>query len=103
MAPLKAIKPITSRKMFGGVGIYCDGIFFAVIDDDKLYFKSNETNAADYDRYDAAQWIIAGEPPSLMPYREVPESVRNNPDLLAGFIDAAVAVANAKKAKPKKK
>jgi len=25
--------------MFGGVGLYCDGLFFALLDDDRLYFK----------------------------------------------------------------
>lgn len=30
---------IRSRKMFGEYGLYCDGIFFAVICDDQLFVK----------------------------------------------------------------
>ena len=30
---------IRSRKMFGEYGLYCDGLFFAVICDDRLFIK----------------------------------------------------------------
>ncbi len=31
---------VTSRAMFGGHGLYADGVFFAILDDDTLYLKS---------------------------------------------------------------
>ena len=34
---LGRVAPVTHRSMFGGVGIYSDGIFFALMDDDTLY------------------------------------------------------------------
>ncbi len=33
---------VTSRAMFGGVGLYLDGLFFALIDDDTLFFKTDD-------------------------------------------------------------
>ena len=36
MAPFGDVR---SRKMFGEYGLYCDGIFFAVICDDQLFVK----------------------------------------------------------------
>jgi DNA transformation protein len=39
---LAPLGQITSRRMFGGVGIYANGLFFAVIDDDVLYLKSDD-------------------------------------------------------------
>ena len=33
---------ITYRKMFGEYGMYCDGIYFAAVCDNKLYFKPTE-------------------------------------------------------------
>ena len=101
MAPLLAVRPITSRKMFGGLGIYCDGVFFGIIDDDRLYFKFDAVNGPDYDAFDAPQWVIEGENASAMPYREVPAEIHEDTDRLAEFIDAAVAVALRKKTKPK--
>ncbi|MCW5936410.1 MAG: TfoX/Sxy family protein [Fimbriimonadaceae bacterium] len=102
LEPLEAIREITSRKMFGGVGVYCQGTFFAVVDDDHLYFKSNDDTAPLYDAYDSPQWVIVGEKPAPMPYREVPAEVLADPEKLGQYIDAAVALAKSKK-KPKKK
>ncbi|MFZ2507574.1 MAG: TfoX/Sxy family protein, partial [Steroidobacteraceae bacterium] len=35
---------VSPRRMFGGVGLYLDGLFFALIDDDTLYFKTDDAN-----------------------------------------------------------
>ncbi len=34
---------INSRKMFGGYGIYHDGLMFGLVADDSLYLKADET------------------------------------------------------------
>ena len=101
MAPMLAVRSITSKKMFGGIGIYSDGIFFAVIDDDRLYFKSDAQSDPAFDEYDSAPWVLSGDPPSAMPYRELPTVILADPIQLAEWIDAAVAVAERKKTKPK--
>jgi len=101
MAPMLAVRSITSKKMFGGIGVYSDGIFFAVIDDDRLYFKSDATTDPTYDENAAAPWILPGDPPSPMPYRALPSVILADPIQLAEWIDAAVAVAERKKTKPK--
>lgn len=36
---LRETGSIRSRKMFGEYGLYCDGLFFAVICDDQLFIK----------------------------------------------------------------
>ena len=41
---LSPIGDIKSRAMFGGYGIFCEGLMFALISEDTLYFKVNETN-----------------------------------------------------------
>jgi DNA transformation protein and related proteins len=43
------IDGITSRKMFGGFGFYRDGIFFALLFNDQLYFKVGEGNKKEYE------------------------------------------------------
>ena len=37
---------IRSRKMFGEYGLYCDGVFFAVICDDQLFIKTTPAGEA---------------------------------------------------------
>jgi len=34
---------VTQRRMFGGLGIFRDGVMIALVDDEILYFKADET------------------------------------------------------------
>lgn len=40
--------PITSRKMFGGYGIYHQGLIFGLVVNDTLYLKADAENAGDF-------------------------------------------------------
>jgi DNA transformation protein len=42
------IEGLTSRRMFGGAGIYVDGKIVAIIVSGELYFKANEELVAKY-------------------------------------------------------
>jgi DNA transformation protein and related proteins len=46
-APLGAVR---ARRMFGGHGIYLDGLFIALIANDRLYLKSDPTRRAAFER-----------------------------------------------------
>ena len=35
---------ISVRRMFGGAGVYCDDLFFAILVDDDLWFKADEAS-----------------------------------------------------------
>jgi DNA transformation protein and related proteins len=39
---LEDLGAVTSRKMFGGVGLYCRGVFFGIVARDALYLKVDE-------------------------------------------------------------
>ncbi len=97
LAPLEAVRPITSRKMFGGVGVYCEGVFFAVVDDDRLYLKTDAELDPRFDAVGAAQWVVEGPSGGPMPYRELPGGL--GPEEVAEWVDLAVAVAVRKKRK----
>jgi DNA transformation protein len=45
---LASFARVRSRRMFGAVGLYADDIFFALIDNDTLYFKVDDSNRPDY-------------------------------------------------------
>lgn len=42
---LRPLGTITVRRMFGGAGIYCDGIIFALLSDDAVYLKVDAARA----------------------------------------------------------
>ena len=46
---LAALGPVTARRMFGGFGIYLDGVMFALIADDILYLKVDDRTRPDYE------------------------------------------------------
>lgn len=46
---LSPLGDITVKRMFGGAGIYSDGLFFAIIENDTLRFKVDDTNRADFE------------------------------------------------------
>jgi len=47
---LAELTGVTSRAMFGGYGIYKDGIIFGMIVDDELYLKVDDTNKKEYQK-----------------------------------------------------
>ena len=45
---LEGLGGVSPRRMFGGVGLYSDELFFGLIDDDTLFFKTDASNSAEY-------------------------------------------------------
>ena len=41
---------VSARAMFGGHGIYLDGLMFALVSDDMLYLKSDEMNRGEFEQ-----------------------------------------------------
>lgn len=94
---LERAAPVTAKNMFGGAGIYLDGLIFGLLDNDRAFFKADDTNAASFDAHDM-DWFHPYGDERTMPYREVPVEVMEDPDELRVWIDAAVAIAVKKKA-----
>ena len=88
---LSSVRPIRSKKMFGGAGIYLDEVFFCVLDDDKIFFKVDPETVSAYEHLGMGPWLMAGEPQTN--YRELPPSVYAEPEKLGEWMDAAVAAA----------
>ena len=42
--------PVGVRPMFGGAGLYADGVMFALISDDLIYLKASATTVAAFER-----------------------------------------------------
>ena len=98
---MSEVVPIRTKPMFGGVGIYSDGLFFALIAEDKLYFKVDDSNKPGFE--DAGmEPFYPYDSPKPMKYWELPESVLTDAGELAVWIDKALAVAETAKRKKKR-
>jgi DNA transformation protein len=91
---------IATRRMFGGVGIYCGDIFFALIDNDVLYLKVDDSNRDDFVKAGCRPFQPYGPGGETMSYYGVPASVLENADDLAKWGRKAIAVAIAAKNRP---
>jgi DNA transformation protein len=85
--------------MFGGVGIYAADLFFALLDDDTLYFKVDDTTRGQFEAHGMEPFRPYGEGGEVMQYYEVPEEVLEDPEVLRSWVEAAVEVARKAKRK----
>jgi DNA transformation protein len=46
----RVLGEVTTRKMFGGAGVYFEGRFFALLDNDELYMKVDDTNRPQFQK-----------------------------------------------------
>ncbi|SRR6266511_410893 len=93
--------PITTKRMFGGVGIYSGDIFFALIDNDILYLKVDDSTRKGFQRAGCEPFRPYGDDRETMQYYSVPVSVLEDSDELAAWGRKAIAVAIAAKSRKK--
>ena len=99
---LGRVAPVTAKRMFGGVGIYSQGLFFALIAEDRLYFKVDDSTRPDFERLGMEPFRPFGED-SAMGYYEVPADVVEDAGQLEPWMRKAIAVASKAKGKKKSK
>ena len=80
---LLSFGPVTARAMFGGYGLYLDGVMFGLIAHDTLYFKVDEGKRRPFE----------------MSYYQVPEAFMDNPTSLAKWAERAHQAAKRTRAK----
>jgi DNA transformation protein and related proteins len=102
---LVPLGPVSARRMFGGVGLFMNGMMFGLIARDELYFKVGANNRAAFE--------AAGEAPFSYATKDGMHTItsywRCPPDLLDGSEtfqewarEAVEAAAAAARAKPKR-
>ena len=89
---LERVASITSKSMFGGVGLYADGLFFALIGNDRLFFKVDDSNRPDFEAAEMEPFRPYGDE-RAMKYYEVPIAVLEDADALQTWAKKAIDVA----------
>jgi DNA transformation protein len=93
---------ITTKRMFGGVGIYAGDVFFALIDNDILYLKVDDSTREGFERAGGVPFRPFGDERGTMQYYSAPVSVLEDADALCVWGRQAIAVAIAAKGRKKK-
>lgn len=97
--------PVTIRNMFGGAGVYADGVMFALLADDTLYLKTDAAFALAFagEGMTAFKYRPAGKQPVVMSYWEVPPRLLEEPEELGQWARQAHRIAIAGKAPARRK
>ena len=102
--------PVRVKRMFGGKGIYLDGLIIAVeLSDGALCLKGDAESAPAYEAAGGRRWVYEGETKAgtaravAMPYWTMPEEAFDDEEALrrfAGLARDASIRADAAKARP---
>ncbi|MBN2133487.1 MAG: TfoX/Sxy family protein [Sedimentisphaerales bacterium] len=96
---LDSLGPVESRRMFGGAGIYCRGVMFALVADDVLYLKVDDSNRGDFEAAGTEPFRPYPDKATVMSYYEVPADVLESRSELADWAQKALLAAERKRKK----
>ena len=105
---LRGLGPVTVKRMFGGAGVYADGVMFGLVEGDALYLKADGETLAAFEAEGQAPFVYDGAkgPVTVMSLWRVPERLYDDPEEMVDWARRALSVARAlaaQKAKPKSK
>jgi DNA transformation protein and related proteins len=93
---LDGLGRVKSRRMFGALGLYCDGTFFGLIASDVLYFRVGDSNRGDYEARRMGRFRPYRDRPHLsMNYCEVPGDVLEDAEECILWARRSVVIAHA--------
>ncbi len=96
---LRPFGGVTARAMFGGHGLYKNGVFFGLVAEERLFFRVSDATRPRYEEAGMPPFAPYGMKP-MRSYYEVPADVVESPPQISDW--AAEAVMDAKAAKLKK-
>jgi DNA transformation protein and related proteins len=91
---LTGLGQVTTRRMFGAVGLYHDARFFGIVAGDVLYFKVNDSNRGDYEARGMDRFRPFPDKPLLsMTYYAVPADTLEDAEECALWARKSAAIA----------
>ncbi|MBT8264952.1 MAG: TfoX/Sxy family protein [Bacteroidia bacterium] len=83
---LKAIQGITSKKMFGGHGIFHDGKMFAMINSKgQSFLKTDDAISSEFE-------ALGGKQHGKMPYHSIPDPILSDNERLMEWVSRSIKI-----------
>ena len=101
---LGLVAPVQARAMFGGHGLYAQGVMFALLDDDELFLKVDDLCRERFEVAGCRRWVYQG-PKGPMPtsYYRPPDDAHENSEAMLPWgrlaLDAALRAKASKAAR----
>ena len=102
-------RPVTVKRLFGGAGVYCEGLMFALVFDGAIFLKVDEASIPDFEREGSRPFVYtrAKSPGRVgrhsLSYWRLPERLYDDPEELAVWAARALAIAERKKFAPRRR
>jgi DNA transformation protein len=91
---LSGLRDVHANRMFGGVGLYSGGLFFGLIDDDTVFFKTDASNIEQYRVRNMPRFMpFPDRPEAILGYHQVPADVLEDAETLVSWARQSVLVA----------
>ena len=89
-----AFGPVRARRMFGGLGLFADGVMFGLVADGVIHLKCGPDDAAAFEAEgcEPFRYARAGRMVDLS-YRRLPDRLLDDPDDLAVWARRALQAA----------
>jgi DNA transformation protein len=103
---LEPLEGASIRRMFGGAGVFCHGVMIALLSDERVYFKVDDENRADFEAEDCSpfNYTTKNGKKALMSYYEAPDFLYDDQDDMVAWATKSLSAAlRAQAAKPKSK
>ena len=76
-----AFGAVSARRMFGGHGLFHEGLMFGLVADDVLYLKADEASLAEFERAGSSPFVYESAGKKVaMSYYLAPETVFDDPE-----------------------
>ena len=100
---LEGVREVSHKRMFGGVGLYSGEWFFAVIDNDTLFFKVDGETRPKYRKKKMTAFAPMPGQAAMEGYYQVPPSVLEDADEMATWAVEAINVSKRAPARRRKR
>ena len=91
---LQFIGPVESKSMFGGFGVFLEGLMFGLIADSELYLKVDAENRQDYEDVGLQAFSYGKNGKEFkMSYYQAPEEAMEDAELLSTWASNAYGAA----------
>jgi len=86
---------VAARAMFGAHGVYVDGLFVAIVDDDVLYLRADEVNRGEFSALDLPpfEYVAKDGKRHAMGYRRAPDDALESVHAMAPWVRSALGAA----------
>jgi DNA transformation protein len=100
---------VTVRRIFGGAGLFCEGLMFGLVFDGAIFLRVDEASIPDFEREGSRPFVYtrAKSPDRVgrhsLSYWRLPERLYDDPEELVSWAQRALEIARHRKASPRER